>query len=67
QKFGRRNVLNKEAILQGVEPTDFLQAISILNTLKKRRADLADCWKNRITLPDGASLIRPTTSIRINP
>ncbi|EBL1410476.1 DUF262 domain-containing protein [Salmonella enterica] len=42
QKFGRRNVLNKEAILQGVEPTDFLQAISILNTLKKRRADLAE-------------------------
>ncbi|EAO2684589.1 DUF262 domain-containing protein [Salmonella enterica] len=42
QKFGRRNALNKEAILHGVEPTDFLQAISILNTLKKRRADLAE-------------------------
>ncbi|HGY1466644.1 TPA: DUF262 domain-containing protein [Klebsiella aerogenes] len=42
KKSGRRTALNKEPILDGVEPTDFLQAISILNTLKKRRADISE-------------------------
>lgn len=42
QKAGRRASLDKVSILNGVEPTDFLQAISILNTLTKRRADIAE-------------------------
>ena len=33
--------LAKEPILQGVENTDFLQAVTMLHTLEKRRADLA--------------------------
>ena len=37
---GRAERLKTEAILNGVEPTDFLQAISLLHTLEKRRTDL---------------------------
>lgn len=39
---GRAERLAAEPLLEGVEPTDFLQAISLLHTLEKRRADLAD-------------------------
>lgn len=38
---GRVERLQAEPVLEGVEPTDFLQAISLLHTLEKRRADLA--------------------------
>ena len=38
---GRSNNIKAEAILEGVEPTDFLQAISLLNTYEKRKADIA--------------------------
>jgi hypothetical protein len=38
---GRAERLKAEPILGGVEPTDFLQAISLLHTLERRRADLA--------------------------
>lgn len=39
--IGRRERLQVEEVLQGVEPTDFLQAISLLQTREKRQADLA--------------------------
>lgn len=37
---GREERIKQEAILEGVEATDFLQAISLLHTLEKRNADL---------------------------
>lgn len=37
---GRVQRIKAEAILEGVEPTDFLQAISLLHTHEKRRADI---------------------------
>jgi hypothetical protein len=37
----RQERLAKEPLLSGVESTDFLQAITLLHTLEKRRADLA--------------------------
>lgn len=42
QVSSRKARLAKEAILKGVENTDFLQAITMLHTLEKRRADLAE-------------------------
>lgn len=41
QVTGRVQRIKTEAILEGVEPTDFLQAISLLHTLEKRRSDIA--------------------------
>lgn len=41
-KQGIAERLKVEPILAGVEPTDFLQAISLLHSLTRRRADLAD-------------------------
>ncbi len=38
---GRQSRIQNEPTLVGVEPTDFLQAISLLHTHEKRRADLA--------------------------
>lgn len=38
---GRFERLQAEPILAGVEPTDFLQSVSLLHTLEKRRADFA--------------------------
>lgn len=38
---GRFERLKNEPILPGVEPTDFLQSVSLLHTLEKRRADFA--------------------------
>lgn len=38
---GRKERLQKEEILKAVEPTDFLQAISLLHTLEKRNSDIA--------------------------
>lgn len=38
---GRVSRLSKESLLDGVEPTDFLQAISLLQTRAKRQEDLA--------------------------
>ena len=37
----RRKRIAKEPILEGIEATDFLQAITMLQTLKARRADIA--------------------------
>jgi len=41
QVTGRVQRIKTEAILEPVEPTDFLQAISLLHTLEKRRVDIA--------------------------
>ena len=38
---GRQSRLKTEPMLEGVVPTDFLQAISLLHTREKRRADIA--------------------------
>lgn len=38
---GRRKNIKREPILKTVEPTDFLQAISLLHTLEKREKDIA--------------------------
>ena len=37
---GRRERLTNEPILAGIEPTDFLQAVSLLHTLEQRQADI---------------------------
>ena len=39
---GRKERLDKEPTLDTVEPTDFLQAISLLHTYEKRQNDIAD-------------------------
>ncbi|MFQ6308972.1 GmrSD restriction endonuclease domain-containing protein [Lysobacter capsici] len=41
QVSSRHKRLAKEPVLKGVENTDFLQAITMLHTLERRRADLA--------------------------
>ena len=38
---GRRERLANEQILTGIEPTDFLQAVSILHTHERRQADIS--------------------------
>lgn len=42
QVASRYKRLAKESILKGVENTDFLQAATMLHTLEKRRADIAE-------------------------
>lgn len=37
-----KRLSDKESILKLVEPTDYLQAISLLSTLEQRKADIAD-------------------------
>jgi len=39
---GRSERIKKEAVLSTVEPTDFLQAISLLHTYERRQQDIAD-------------------------
>lgn len=39
---GRRSRLIKEPLLKSIEPTDFLQAVSLLNSYERRQADIAD-------------------------
>jgi hypothetical protein len=41
QVAGRQGRLRKEPVLEQVETTDFLQAVSMLHTLARRQADLA--------------------------
>ena len=45
---GIRERLDKEPILNGVEPTDFLQAVSILQTYEQRQADIAAGKKGKL-------------------
>ncbi|HEX4207085.1 MAG TPA: hypothetical protein VHZ51_23375, partial [Ktedonobacteraceae bacterium] len=41
KKQGRVQRIKAEKILETVEPTDFLQAISLLHTYEKRKADIS--------------------------
>lgn len=45
---GRVQRLAKEPVLKGVEPTDFLQAISLLHTYERRQADIAAGKKGKM-------------------
>ena len=45
---GRSERLANESILDGIEPTDFLQAVSILETYQRRRTDKADGKKGKM-------------------
>lgn len=45
---GRRERLANEPILAGIEPTDFLQAVSILPTHDRRQADIAAGKKGKL-------------------
>ena len=45
---GRRERLANEPILAGIEPTDFLQALSILHTHERRHADFAAGKKGKM-------------------
>jgi hypothetical protein len=42
QVNGRAQRIKSESILESVEPSDFLQAVSLLHTLDKRRTDIAN-------------------------
>lgn len=39
--LGRRSRLINEPLLKAIEPTDFLQAVSLLNSYERRQADIA--------------------------
>jgi hypothetical protein len=54
---GREERLKAEPILEGVEPTDFLQAISLLHTHEKRRADIAAGKTGKAVSPVSAKRI----------
>lgn len=45
---GRYQRLSEEAILKGTEPADFLQAISILQSSEKRKADIVSGKKGKM-------------------
>lgn len=50
----RRDRLSKEQLLSQVESTDFLQAITLLHTLEKRRTDLASGKQGKQVTPVSA-------------
>ncbi len=50
----RKDRLAKDPLLSGVESTDFLQAITLLHTLAKRRADLASGKQGKQVAPVSA-------------
>lgn len=50
----RKARLSKEPLLTQVESTDFLQAITLLHTLEKRRADLAEGKQGKQVAPVSA-------------
>lgn len=50
----RRKRLAKEPLLAAVESTDFLQAVTMLHTLEKRRADLAEGKTGKAVTPVSA-------------
>ena len=50
----RQQRLAKEPLLSAVESTDFLQAITLLHTLEKRRADLAEGKSGKAVSPVSA-------------
>ena len=53
----RRERLCKEPVLQQVETTDFLQAVTMLHTLEKRKADLAAGKKDKQVTPVSAKRV----------
>ena len=48
---GRQHRLRKEPVLDTVEPTDYLQAISMLHTYEKRQQDIADGKTGKAVTP----------------
>lgn len=50
----RHKRLAKEPVLKGVENTDFLQAVTMLHTLDKRRADIAEGKSGKQVTPVSA-------------
>lgn len=57
QITGRSERIKIEAILEPVEPTDFLQAISLLHTLEKRRDDIASGKTGKAISPVSAKRV----------
>lgn len=53
----RQKRLRKEPVLKQVETTDFLQAVAMLHTLEKRRADLAAGKKDKQVTPVSAKRV----------
>lgn len=53
----RRERLCKEPVLQQVETTDFLQAVTMLQTLEKRKVDLAAGKKDKQVTPVSAKRV----------
>lgn len=54
QVISRQQKLAKEPLLSAVESTDFLQTITLLHTLEKRRADLAEGKNGKAVSPVSA-------------
>ncbi|MCQ4348259.1 DUF262 domain-containing protein [Pseudomonas stutzeri] len=54
QVVSRRKRLAREPLLSAVESTDFLQTITMLHTLEKRRADLAEGKSGKAVTPVSA-------------
>ena len=51
---GRIHRLTKENVLQGIEPTDFLQAVSLLVSYERKKTDLAAGKKGKMVSPVSA-------------
>jgi hypothetical protein len=54
---GRLHRLKKESVLDAVEPTDYLQAISLLYTYEKRQEDIADGKIGKAVTPVSAKRV----------
>lgn len=54
---GRQHRLRKEPVLDTVEPTDYLQAISMLHTYEKRQQDIADGKTGKAVTPVSAKRV----------
>jgi len=54
---GRQHRLRKELVLDTVEPTDYLQAISMLHTYEKRQQDIADGKTGKAVTPVSAKRV----------
>lgn len=54
---GRQHRLRKEPVLDTVEPTDYLQTISMLHTYEKRQQDIADGKTGKAVTPVSAKRV----------
>jgi hypothetical protein len=54
---GRQHRLRKEPVLDTVEPTDYLQAISMLHTYERRQQDIADGKTGKAVTPVSAKRV----------